>query len=258
MRDRDVFTGERGPRSYPSPVTDPRPAAFARGGSRLNHAVYDQLKERLLEGRYPAGTRLSPEDLRTEFGVSKQPVMEALRRLSNDGMVEILPQVGSRVMTYEPREVEDFFLMFGGFEGTIAGIAAIRRSAEQLAELDLISARIDALRGERDAELRSRGYRLWNRRFHHQIHAMAHSRVMAETSRRMWDLSDFLINTTGVPQPLSSALDDRHADHEAIRAALHAGDQAAARAEMERHIVGTVAVIHAESASTTRAGSESA
>jgi hypothetical protein len=64
---------------------------------------------------------------------------------------------------------------------------------------------------------------------------------MADTSRRMWDLSDFLINTCGVPQPLSSALDDRH---ERIRAALHAGDQITARAEMERH-VGTSAVIQA-------------
>jgi len=59
-------------------------------------------------------------------------------------------------------------------------------------------------------------------------------------------LSDFLINTTGVPQPLSSALDERHADHERIRVAIHAGDQEAARREMENHIVGTVDVITAE------------
>jgi DNA-binding GntR family transcriptional regulator len=75
---------------------------------------------------------------------------------------------------------------------------------------------------------------------------------MAETSRRMWDLSDFLINTSGVSQPLSSALDDRHDDHERIRAALHAGDQATARAEMEQHIVGTVDVIRAEADAADR------
>ena len=89
-------------------------------------------------------------------------------------------------------------------------------------------------------------YRVLNRQFHHAIHDMAHSRIMAETSRRMWDLSDFLINTSGVPQPLSSGLDDRHADHERIRAALHARDQDAARAEMEQHIVGTMDLIRAE------------
>jgi DNA-binding GntR family transcriptional regulator len=161
-------------------------------------------------------------------------------------LVEILPQVGSRVTTYGLREVEDFFLMFGGFEGTIAGIAATRRTADQLADLDMISHRIGSLRRETDPAARARGYRVWNRRFHEAIHVMAHSRVMAEISSRMWDLSDFLINTTGVPQPLSSALDARHDDHEHIREALHAGDAAAARNEMERHIVGTVDVIHDE------------
>lgn len=239
---------------YARVVTDPQPVPLNRAGSRLNTVVYDQLKERLLDGRYAAGDRLSTEDLRVEFGVSKQPVMEALRRLANDGLVEILPQVGSRVARFALREVEDFYVMFGGFEGTIAGIAALRRTDQQLAELDLISERIGALRHETDASTRSRGYRIWNRRFHETIHDMAHSRIMAETSRRMWDVSDFLINTTGVPQPLSSALDDRHADHEGIRAALHAGDQAAARAEMERHIVTTVAVIHAETESARRSG----
>ena len=217
-----------------------------RAGGPLNHAVYDVLKERLLEGCYPTGTRLPTEELRAGLGVSKQPVMEALRRLSADGMIDIVPQVGCMVTGYDPHEIEDFYLGFGGFEGSIAGIAALRSDTGQLADLDAISARIGALRAERDPAVRSRGYRIWNRRFHEAIGAMAQSRVMTETSRRMWDLSDFLINTTGVRRPLSSALDDRHADHERIRAALHAGDQAAARAEMERHIVTTAAVIQAE------------
>ena len=63
-----------------------------------------------MEGRYPAGERLPTDDLRVEFGVSKQPVMEALRRLSSDGMVEIVPQVGCRVTRYELQEVEDFYV----------------------------------------------------------------------------------------------------------------------------------------------------
>jgi DNA-binding FadR family transcriptional regulator len=153
------------------------------------------------------------------------------------------------VTGYDSHEIEDFYLGFGGFEGSIAGIAALRRTDGQLSKLDVISAQIDRLRAEPDPAVRSHGYRIWNRHFHHAIGAMAQSRVMTETSRRMWDLSDFLINTTGVPEPLSSALDDRHADHERIRAALHAGDEALARAEMEQHIVTTAAVIQAEAVS---------
>ena len=245
----DGRPGKVARRGYARPVTEPMHTPLRRGASRLNHAVYDQLKERLLEGRYAAGERLSTEGLRVEFGVSKQPVMEALRRLAGDGLVEVVPQVGSLVATYDLRQVEDFYLMFGGFEGTIAGIAALRRTDQQLDELDLISRRIGALREEEDAGARSRGYRVLNRRFHEAIHVMAHSQIMADTSLRMWDLSDFLINTTGVPQPLSSALDERHDDHEQIREALGNGDQQAARDLMEKHIVGTVEVIHSEAAS---------
>jgi len=184
-----------------------------------------------------------------EFGVSKQPVMEALRRLSGEGMIEILPQVGSRVASYDLRDVEDFYQMFGAFEGTIAEIAATRRTNAQLADLDMISHRIGLLRAETDAGLRARDYRAWNRQFHHTIHQMTHSPIMVDTSHRMWDLSDFLINTIGIQQPLSSALNERHDDHERIRHAVHAGNPAKARAEMEGHIVGTVAVIRAETAS---------
>lgn len=242
-----------GGRRYPFAVSTSHPSTVPpallslRGSSRLSWVVHDQIKERLLEGRYSGGERLSVEALRKEWGISKQPVMEALRRLSGDGLVDIIPQVGCQVTTYSPREVEDFFVMFGGFEGTISGIAALRRTDAQLAELDRSSEKIGRLCEAIDPVERSHGYRVLNRRFHTTIHAMAHSRVMAETSARMWDLSDFLINTTGRQQPLSSALEQRHDDHERIRAALHAGDQQAARREMEQHIVEIVgSVIHFE------------
>lgn len=83
-----------GPSGYAAPVetSDSAKTTLRRGTSRLNNAVYDQLKERLMEGMYPAGERLSAEGLRTEFGVSKQPVMESLRRLAADGLVEIPPR----------------------------------------------------------------------------------------------------------------------------------------------------------------------
>lgn len=75
---------------------------------------------------------------------------------------------------------------------------------------------------------------------------MAHSRVVADLSRRMWDMSDLLIATSGIPRPLASALSDRHHDHELIIEALHRRDPAAARQAMDEHIVGTVAIIHTE------------
>ncbi|WP_020105916.1 GntR family transcriptional regulator [Nocardia sp. 348MFTsu5.1] len=232
-------------------MTTPDPAVDAAAalasvrltGARLSSALYDTLKSRLLEGRYHSGEKIVVETVRQEFGVSKQPVMDALRRLSSDKLIDIVPQVGIQVVSYSKQEVEDFFTLFGGFEGTIAGVAALRRTDAQLRDLDAVSAHVDGLIVATDPVVRAHGYRLENREFHAVIHRMAHSRIMAETSQRMWDLSDFLINTAGVANPLSNALADRQHDHRAITDAIRDGDQQRAREEMERHIVGTIRVI---------------
>ena len=229
-----------------APLPGVRPAA-ASSGRRLAPVVYDLLKERLLDGEFQAGQRLSVESLKTEFGVSKQPVMDALRRLATAGLVEIIPQVGSRVPVYSGADVSDFFTIFGGMEGAVAGVAAQRCTGPQVEALAAVNDEIGDLAASPDPSARARGYRLLNRRFHGIIHDMAHSPVVAELSHRMWDLSDLLINTSGVPQPLASAVPARHDDHERIIAALRARDQGAARTAMEEHITGTVPIIRTES-----------
>ena len=222
-----------------------RPVAVS-SGRRLAPVVYDLLKDRLLEGEYQSGERLSVESLKAEFGVSKQPVMEALRRLSSEGLVEIIPQVGCRVPVYGSADVDDFFAIFGGMEGAVAGVAAQRCTDAQVDELAAVNEQIKRLITDPDPSARAHGYRILNRRFHGIIHDMAHSAVVAGISRRMWDMSDLLINTSGVPQPLASAVPARHDDHELIIAALRGRDQAAARSVMEDHIISTVAIINTE------------
>ena len=217
-----------------------------RTGGRLGSLVYDLIKERLLEGGFAAGERISLEALKTEFSVSKQPIMDAMRRLASDGLIEIIPQVGCRVPRYQLNEVRDFYTMFGGMEGAVAGVAAERWTGNQLAELRDLNTRIANLAHDDDAAVRSHGYRVMNRDFHTGIHHMSSSRVIADMSQRMWDLSDLLINTAGAPQPLASAVPERAHDHDEICDALAARDAAAAREAMERHIVTTVGIIRAE------------
>ena len=128
----------------PSPSPGVRPAAVS-SGRRLAPVVYDLLKERLLDGEYQAGERLSVESLKAEFGVSKQPVMDALRRLATAGLVEIIPQVGSRVPVYGSADVSDFFTIFGGMEGAVAGVAAQRCTDQQIDKLAAVNDEINEL-----------------------------------------------------------------------------------------------------------------
>jgi DNA-binding GntR family transcriptional regulator len=222
-----------------------RPVATA-AGKRLAPVVYEMLRERLLEGTYQAGERLSVETIKAELEVSKQPVMDALHKLAADGLVEIIPQVGCKVPSYRPQEVADFYSVFGAMEGAVAAVAALRRTEEQLATLQEVNDEIGELAADPDPAARSHGYRMLNREFHGTVHTMAHSEIIEGLSRRMWDLSDLLINTSGAARPLASVTAERHDDHERIIAALRAGDTDAARVEMETHILGTVRVIAAE------------
>ena len=207
---------------------------------RLGELAQQEIKGRLLDGIYTPGQKLVVEDLSAEFGVSRQPIMEALRVLSAEGLVTIIPQVGCRVASYDAQEVRDFFALFATMEGAVAALAATRRTDADLRALNEISARIGALVDEEDLTERAHSYRIRNREFHAQIHAMADSAIIADLSRRMWNLSDFLINTAELTNPLHS-IARRHLDHQSVQQALEAKDGELARRTMEDHILANVA-----------------
>lgn len=210
---------------------------------RLSSQVHGALKERLIAGEWSQGSRLSVESLVHEYGVSKQPVMEALRLLSADGLVNILPQVGCEVASYPAREVADFFEMFAALEGTVAAAAARRRSDEQVADLAASGPAFERLPKIVNDRIRSQRYLQLNHAFHAGIYLMSGSEVLAANGRRLWDLSDFLINTTGPLAPMAHATQSRHREHESVLAAIAARDADEARQRMHKHIVSTVELI---------------
>ena len=68
------------------------------------------------------------------LSISRAPVSDAIRRLTVEGLLEILPQVGCRVVRPVPAEVKDLYEIFGATEGVIARMAAERRSAGEADE----------------------------------------------------------------------------------------------------------------------------
>ena len=220
-----------------------------RAGTRpmpAGERVYQAVQARLIEGELGAGDRISVEALATEFGISKQPVMDALRRLSAEGFVEIVPQVGCRVRTVDGREADDFFRIFAAMEGVVVAFAAERRTAEQLVRLKSVSEAISHFRHLKDPRERSSGYRTLNRAFHEITHEMAASSVAHEMSASLWDRSDFYINMLSQTMAFSESLEARHDEHEQIIAAIEQQDPVAARDVTERHISRNVALLRDE------------
>jgi DNA-binding GntR family transcriptional regulator len=64
---------------------------------RLSEQALDAIRRQIVTGLYPPNTRLSEVELSEKLGVSRTPVREALIRLAEEGLVKIVPQIGSFV-----------------------------------------------------------------------------------------------------------------------------------------------------------------
>jgi DNA-binding GntR family transcriptional regulator len=65
----------------------------------LHHDTLSALRDLIVHNELPPGTRLTETVLSERFSVSRTPLREALKVLSSEGLVEILPNRGARVVT---------------------------------------------------------------------------------------------------------------------------------------------------------------
>jgi DNA-binding GntR family transcriptional regulator len=106
-----------------------------RRPSRTEHA-YRRLLEDVVRGRWQAGDTLSTYALAEELGISRTPVLEALKRLESDGLVEIIPQVGCRIVGPSASSIEELLAVRGALEGVAAAAATRVIDDEDLVGLD--------------------------------------------------------------------------------------------------------------------------
>lgn len=79
--------------------------ARARGTNRK--VVYETLREQILTMALPPGAALSENELAAVLGVSRTPVRESLILLTEEGLVQVFPQVGSFVSRVDAAKVAD-------------------------------------------------------------------------------------------------------------------------------------------------------
>src|SRR5918995_1666207 len=112
-------------------------------GSRhlpLARAVVDALRAGIIEGDYAQGERLVEEEIAARFDVSRNPIREALRTLSIEGFVVIEPRRGARVASIDAVRARELFELRAPLEGLVAGLAAQRRTADDVDRLRAVVA----------------------------------------------------------------------------------------------------------------------
>ena len=77
----------------------------------LNEAVYEQIRDSILDGTFALGAPLPRRRLGELFHMSLVPVAQALQRLETEGLVESLPRVGTRVRVPKPEDVRGHYML---------------------------------------------------------------------------------------------------------------------------------------------------
>jgi DNA-binding GntR family transcriptional regulator len=106
----------------------------------LRDKVVTELRRRIIDGVYAPGDRLTEDRLADAFGVSRNPVREAIRVLEAEGFLESQPRRGAVVARLSVSDIEDLFDVRLALEPLAAGLVARRAGAAASRALDTLLA----------------------------------------------------------------------------------------------------------------------
>ena len=189
--------------------------------------VYERLLYDVMAGQLVPGAWLRELDLAVMLGVSRTPVREAVRRLAQDGLLEVSPNRGVQVRTLSPAEAVDAYEVRALVEGAAARRAARLATEPGLVELRCLLTAIDDIDAA-DAVAHIKA----DNAFHDAIVRAAGSDALLEVAR----LLTRRVTRIKVITRDTNASEATRAQHDEILAAITAHDADGAEAAMRRHI----------------------
>jgi DNA-binding GntR family transcriptional regulator len=144
----------------------------------LTEQVYERLLGAICDGELPPGSRLTQEECAASFNVSRQPVLQALRLLKNDGLVVDAGRRGVMVTPLDATVVAQIYEV-----RTALDVLATRLAAQRGAQLDpaLIARGREAARGRRTAPMIEA-----DEAFHRAIYEASGNPFVLQSTARLW------------------------------------------------------------------------
>lgn len=194
----------------------------------LSQRIYETVRERIILGHYPQGSRLPEQRIAEELDVSRVPLREAVPLLERDGFVHTSPRRGAVVAQWGEKEVDDLFDVRLCLEVGAAGYAA--RQVADGASLAVLDA---ALRVSQDVVASRDPLRiaLESTHFHEAIVATADNALMLKMMRTISGRMTWLFYLTS-----QLDVDEAFHDHVLLREAIASGNPRVAESVAYAHI----------------------
>ena len=186
--------------------------------------VYRTLADAISDGSLAPGQRVTQEEIAQQLAVSRQPVLQALRLLKRDGFVQDAPGRGLQVTPLDAESIRHIYQVRGALDALAARLAAQRRFRLDPAILEQGRRAVQGadLQAMIDADLA----------FHAALYAAAGNPLIEQSAQLHWRhlrrVMGAVLQQTGQREPVWE-------EHEAIAAAIAAGDAATASRLIEEH-----------------------
>jgi DNA-binding GntR family transcriptional regulator len=138
MRSKRAVTEQEEKRIIAFPSIKPLVEDEEGEARTLHHGIAATLRELIIHNQLPPGKRLTEQALCERLEVSRTPLREALKVLAHEGLVEILPNRGARVVQLTREDVRHLFEVIGALESMGGRLACEQMTDAELCDLKAI------------------------------------------------------------------------------------------------------------------------
>lgn len=196
-----------------------------------------ELERRIIGGEIAAGTKLNEVEVALALGVSRGPVREAFRALSQAGLVRLEKNRGVFVREVSLEEANEFYELRAALEGLIGRLAARRIASDEIEQLRAVVRRMQqSQKGQKDARARgAEDYFALNVEFHDLLARAARNNALLAQYRSVVNQLDLYRRAT--LSRGAEIIPRSTQEHEAIIDAVAARDEARAEALLTEHVL---------------------
>ena len=195
----------------------------------LSDQVYENLTHAILTQQIKPGQHLVEQPLADQLGVSRISVREAIRRLAQDGLVEIVPSKGSFVVNLTAEDVKEIYQLRSALETIALQEIMTQQKHPDLSQLDQIMAKMIDIEKKED--------RLQGAALDNQFHRTLMNLSGLNRTTRIWEQMStqitMVIYTVSSNYPSYEGLVERHAK---IIYLIRAGNYKNAETYLQQHI----------------------
>ncbi|MDP6258602.1 MAG: GntR family transcriptional regulator [Rhodospirillales bacterium] len=197
------------------------------GSGLIRDEVYEKIRADILTCVLAPGSRVFENDLAQRYNVSKSPVRDALLRLQEQGLIDVLPRKGYLIRPISISDAHDLYEM-----RLLLEKSCTRRACDEASDEDLAS--LDKFRAAENGDLAH--WVTYNRDFHRRIAELSGNARMAKMTQEVIDQFDRLTFVGVSAAPTEAAAEKFVAEHCEIIDALQVRDRSTVTSLINKHI----------------------